>query len=167
MRWSCWCTDADLSTATISSFSIFLSSSQLLMKNSYSLLRSGLHYLSLLLSSTLFQLKPQNYIMSYFYNQPDQNDQSFGAVSVFWEKYIRLVIHIEPELTAMSPEHTRWLSVALKRQRRDLEFLGSDGRKVDSHQSLVSLASPMLAQVLLLGMRSLGCFRNKQYLIKW
>ena len=54
----------------------------------------------------------------------------------------------------MSPEHTRWLSLALKRQRTDLQFLGSDGRKVDSHQSLVSLASPMLAQVLMLGMKN-------------
>ena len=41
--------------------------------------------------------------------------------------------------------------MALKRQRTDLQFLGSDGRKVDGHQSLVSLASPMLAQVIMLG----------------
>ena len=55
----------------------------------------------------------------------------------------------------MSPEHIRWLSMALKKQRTDLQFLGSDGRKVDGHQSLVSLASPMLAQVLTLGMKNL------------
>ena len=59
----------------------------------------------------------------------------------------------------MSPEHTRWLSMALKRQRTDLQFLGSDGRKVDGHQSLVSLISPMLAQVLL-GMKK--CFLKKK-----
>ena len=62
----------------------------------------------------------------------------------------------------MSPEHTRWLSMALKRQRTDLQFLGSDGKKVDGHQSLVSLASPMLAQVLMLGMRISSRFRNKK-----
>ena len=51
----------------------------------------------------------------------------------------------------MSPEHAHWLSLALKRQRTDLQFLGSDGRKVDGHQSLVSLTSPLLAQVLFAG----------------
>ena len=60
----------------------------------------------------------------------------------------------------MSPEHTRWLSMALKRQRTDLQFLGSDGSKVDGHQSLVSLISPMLAQVLFLGMKK--CFLKKK-----
>ena len=55
------------------------------------------------------------------------------------------------ELCTMSPEHSHWLSLALKRQRTDLQFLGSDGRKVEGHQSLVSLASPMLAQVIMLG----------------
>ena len=66
----------------------------------------------------------------------------------------------------MSPEHTRWLSMALKRQRTDLQFLGSDGRKVDGHQSLVSLASPMLAQVLMMRMNKISRFRNKQCLVK-
>ena len=65
----------------------------------------------------------------------------------------------------MSPDHTRWLSMALKRQRTDLQFLGSDGRKVDGHQSLVSLASPMLAQVLMMRMNKISRFRNKQRLI--
>ena len=54
------------------------------------------------------------------------------------------------EVIVMSPEHSRWLAMAMKRQRVDLQFLGSDGRRVDGHQSLVCLASPMLAQVLFL-----------------
>ena len=66
----------------------------------------------------------------------------------------------------MSPEHTRWLSLALKRQRIDLQFFGSDGRKVDAHQSLVSLASPMMAQVLMLEIKNFSRSRNKQFLIK-
>ena len=63
----------------------------------------------------------------------------------------------------MSPEHTRWLSMALKRQRTDLQFLGSDGRKVDGHQSLVSLISPMLAQVLFLGMNFFFLKKKKMF----
>ena len=62
----------------------------------------------------------------------------------------------------MSPEHAHWLSLALKRQRADLQFVGSDGSKVAGHQSLVSLASPMLAQVLILEMKNFSRFRNKQ-----
>ena len=48
----------------------------------------------------------------------------------------------------MSPEHLKWLAIFLKRQKPDLQFLGSDGSKVDGHQSLACLASPLLAQVL-------------------
>ena len=48
----------------------------------------------------------------------------------------------------MSPEHIQWLAMYFKRQKTDLQFLGLDGSKVDSHQSLACLASPLLAQVL-------------------
>ena len=48
----------------------------------------------------------------------------------------------------MSSEHLQWLAMFLKRQKPDLQFLGSDGSKVDGHQSLACLASPLLAQVL-------------------
>ena len=48
----------------------------------------------------------------------------------------------------MSPEHLQWLAMFLKRQKPDLQFLGSEGSKVEGHQSLACLASPLLAQVL-------------------
>ena len=43
-----------------------------------------------------------------------------------------------------------------------MQFLGSDGRKVDGHQSLVSLTSPFLAQVLLLAMNHFDLQTNNQ-----